>query len=150
GGAGTTLVTSATLDAGDEDGHDFPFTVDQGEIVQGIVTPDGDFDVVVEIWNDDTDALLETVDATFGREQVNFTAPLTGNYYFKVLGYEGEGGAYTITLSGAPSIIFELLPGDQISGDLGENTHIDYYVRLPVEESIAIDVVPDGDTDVVL
>lgn len=149
GGAGTTLVTSGTLEAGDEEGHDFPFTTNQGEIVQAVVSPDGDFDLVVEIWNDDSDEMEESIDASFGREQVNFTTTLTGNYYFKVLGFEGQGGSYTITLSGSPEVIFELLPGDQITGDMGESSHIDYYIRLEANEAIHINVVPDSDTDVV-
>ncbi len=150
GGAGTTLVTTATLEANDEDGHDFPFWAAQGDGLQAIVVPEGDFDVVVEVWNDDTDEMEERIDASFGREQVDFAAAQSGNYFFRVLGFEGQGGTYTITLSGPPSAIFELLPGDQISGDLGNGASIDYYIRLEADESIMANVVPDGEVDVVV
>ena len=149
GSTGTTFVTTGTLDPGDAEGHDFPFSADQGEVVQAIVIPDGDFDVVVEVWNDDIDEMEESIDASFGREQVNFTARQTGNYYFKVLGFEGQGGSFTITLSGPPTVIFELAAGDQVTGDLGQNSFIDYYVRLETNDEISIDVQPDGDTDIV-
>lgn len=149
GSTGTTFVTTGTLDPGDAEGHDFPFSADQGEVVQAIVIPDGDFDVVVEVWNDDIDEMEESIDASFGREQVNFTARQTGNYYFKVLGFEGQGGSFTITLSGPPTVIFELAAGDQVTGDLGQNSFIDYYIRLETNDEISIDVQPDGDTDIV-
>lgn len=150
GGSGTTLVTTATLEANDEDGHDFPFWAEQGDLVQAIVEPEGEFDVVVEIWNDDTDELAESIDASFGREQVNFVPTQSGNYFFRILGFDGAGGTYTITLNGPPLTVFELLPGDQISGDLGESTQIEYYIRLNEGESITVNAVPDQDTDVVV
>lgn len=150
GSTGTTLVTSATLEPDDSEGHNFPFTVDQGEIVQAIVTPEGEFDVVVEVWNVDTGAMEESVDASFGREQVTFTAAQTGNYYFKVLGFEGQGGSYSVTLSGSPGVIFELVTGDQVSADMGQSTSIDYHVRLAPGATLQLDASPDSDTDIVL
>lgn len=150
GSTGTTLTTTASLDTGDAEGHNFPFRAEQNDVVQAIVTPEGEFDLIVEVWNDDTDELEETIDASYGREQVNFAAPQTGNYFFKILGFEGQGGTYTIALSGSPRVIFELLPGDQVSGDMGDSAGIDYYIRLDPGEAINANVVPDGETDVVV
>ena len=149
GSTGTTLTTADSLEAGNGDGHDFPFTVDQGEIVQAIVQPDEEFDVVVEVWNDDSDEMEQSIDASFGREEVNFTATESGNYYFKVLGFEGQGGSYTITLNGPPGAIFELAVGDQVDGDLGQSTFIDYYIRLDAGEEMVVNVQPGSDTDIV-
>ncbi len=150
GSTGTTLTASDSLDAGNSDGHDFPFTVDPGEVVQAVVQPDGDFDVVVEIWNDDTEEMEDSIDASFGREEVNFTAAQGSNYYFKVLGFEGQGGSYTITLSGPPGVIFELAFGDQVEGDMGEVSSIDYYLRLDAGDNMALDVQPDAETDILV
>lgn len=150
GSTGTTLIVSDSLDPGDEAGDDFPFTLDESEVVRAIVDPDEEFDVVVEVWNDDTDTREESVDASFGREEVTFTATESGNYYFKVLGFEGQGGSYTITLNGPPGVIFELIAGDQVTADLGQSTFIDYYVRLEPDETVQIDVQPDADTDIVV
>lgn len=150
GSTGSTLVNFATLEADDSEGHDFPFTVDQGEVVQAIVTPEEEFDVVIEVWNDNTDVLEESIDASFGREQLTFTAGQGGNYYFKVLGFEGQGGSYSITLSGAPNVIFELIAGDEVSGDMGQHMAIDYYVRLDPGGALLVDATPDVDTDIVL
>jgi hypothetical protein len=101
------------------------------------------------VWNDDTDEMEESVDASFGQEQVNFTAGGAGNYYFKVLGFEGQGGSYTITLNGAPDVDFELLPGDEVTCDMGQSSNIDYYVRLDPGETLRVSVSPDADTDIV-
>lgn len=149
GSTGTSLIVSDSLDQGNTEGDDFPFVVDQGETARAIVDPEGEFDVVVEVWNDDTDTLVETVDASFGREEVNFTATDAGSYYFKVLGFEGQGGDYTITLNGPPEVIFELIAGDRVTGDLGQNSFIDYHVRLQSGETVQIDVQTDPDTDIV-
>lgn len=150
GSTGTTLETSATLESDGSEGHNYPFTVDQGEVVQAIVTPEGEFDVVVEVWNEDTDVMEESVDASFGREQVTFTAAQAGNYFFKVLGFEGQGGSYSVTLSGPPGVIFELTRGDQVSADMGQSTFIDYYVRLAPGATLQVDASPDSETDIVL
>lgn len=150
GSTGSTLVTTASLEPDDSEGHNFPFTVDEGEVVQAIVTPDGEFDVVVEVWNDDTDVLEESVDASYGREQVTFTANQAGNYYFKVLGFEGQEGSYSITVSGPPGVILELIAGDEVSADLGQSTAIDYYVRLDPGATLLVNASPDVDTDIVV
>lgn len=150
GSTGTTLIVSDSLDEGDDEGDDYPFAVDQGEVARAIVDPDGEFDVVVEVWNDDTDVLVESFDESFGREEVNFTAGETGNYYFKVLGFEGQGGSYTITLNGPPEVTFELIAGDQVSGDLGQSSLIDYHLRLQGGETVQIGAQPDADTDIVV
>lgn len=149
GSTGSTLVVSDSVDAGDEEGDDYPFTLDEGEIVRAIVDPDDEFDVVVEVWNDDSDTLEESVDASFGREEVNFTAGQAGDYYFKVLGFEDQGGSYTITLNGPPGAIFELIAGDRVTADLGQSTVIEYYVRMEPGETVQISVEPDADTDIV-
>lgn len=150
GSTGSTLETSASLDPDDSEGHTFSFTVDQGEVVQAIVTPDGEFDVVVEVWNDDTDDMEESVDASYGREQATFTADRAGTYYFKVLGFEGQGGSFSIALSGSPGVIFELLAGDQVTADMGQSTYIDYYIRLDPGAELNVNASPDADTDIVL
>lgn len=150
GSTGSTLVVSDSLDPDDQDGDDYPFALDQGEVVRAIVDPEGEFDVVVEVWNDDSDTIEESIDASFGREEVNFTAGQAGNFYFKVLGFEGQGGSYTITLNGPPGVIFELIAGDRVTADLGQSTVIEYHVRMEPSETVIIGVEPDADTDIVV
>lgn len=147
-GAGTTVSASDVLVDGTDEGHDFPFRATQDDVVQAIVQPEGDLDVVVEAWNDDTDEMEQRFDESYGREEVTFTVAETGNYFFKVVGFEGQAGSYTIDLIGPPTTIFELAVGDQVQADLGQATYIDYHLRLDPGQSVVIRAQPDPETDV--
>jgi hypothetical protein len=59
-------------------------------------------------------------------------------------------GNYTITLSGPPGAIFELIAGDRVTGDLGQSIAIEYYLRMEPGETVQIVVEPDADTDIVV
>ena len=148
--AGTTVTASDFLAAGAEDGHDFPFEAARDDVVQAMVQPEGDLDVVVEVWNDDTDELEQRFDESYGREEVTFAVAESGNYFFKVLGFDGQTGSYTVDLIGPPTTIFELAIGDQVQADFGQATFIDYHLRLDPGGSVAIRVQPDRETDVTL
>ncbi|HSM56146.1 MAG TPA: hypothetical protein VK879_08335 [Candidatus Sulfomarinibacteraceae bacterium] len=147
---GTTISAAASLPENSESGHDFPFTAAAGDTVYAAVQPDGELDVVVEIWNDDSDELEDQIDLSFGREDVAFIVPETGNYFFKVLGFEGASGTYTITMTGPPSVIFELFFGDAVDGRFGSSAAIEYAIRLNPDETMHVQAVPDANTDVVL
>jgi hypothetical protein len=148
--AGTSIWISNSLPEDDSEGDDYPFTAAADDVVQAIVQPEGDFDVVVEVWNDDTDQIEETIDESYGREEVTFTATQIGNYYFKILGFEGQEGAYSINLIGPPTTLFELAIGDQVEGQMDEAALIQYTLRINPSDEILIRVTPDADTDVVV
>lgn len=147
---GTTITAAATLPENSESGQDFPFTAAEGDTVYAAVEPDGELDVVVEVWNDDSDELEEQIDLSFGREDVAFIVPETGNYFFKVLGFDGAGGDYNMTMSGPPSVIFELVFGDAVEARFGSSAFIEYSIRLNPDETLNLHAEPDADTDVVL
>jgi hypothetical protein len=147
---GTTVTAVDTLPENDTGGHDFPFTALADSVIYASVVPEGELDVVVQIWNDDTDQQEEQIDLYYGREDVTFIVPETGNYYFKVLGFEGQGGDYTMIMSSSPTTIFELAFGDTVEGRLGEDGSIEYAVRVSSDEELVVEVEPDAETDAVL
>ncbi|MFW6042307.1 MAG: hypothetical protein ACOC9C_01350 [Chloroflexota bacterium] len=147
---GTTITAAASLPENSESGQDFPFTAAEGDTVYAAVEPDGELDVVVEVWNDDSDELEEQIDQSFGREDAAFVVPETGNYFFKVLGFDGAGGDYTMTMTGPPSVIFELVFGDAVEARFGTSGFIEYAIRLNPNETLNLHAEPDANTDVVL
>lgn len=147
---GTTITAGGTLSENDDAGHDFPFVAVSDSVVYASVIPEGDLDVVVEIWNDDMDQREERIDLYYGQEDVTFIVSDSGNYFFKVLGYEGQSGDYTMIMSGSPTTIFELASGDDIQGRLGEDAFIEYTIHLNAGDQLHLEVKPDDETDAVL
>jgi hypothetical protein len=125
---GSSVIAEGTLSS--EGRHIFPFFGDAGSIIDVLVEPDS-FDVVVEVYRDITgedDILLETVDASFGNEELTFELPERGGYYVALTGFAGAAGSYTITLSSDPLVIFEVASGDLIYGRVDEIGFIDYRI----------------------
>ena len=124
GPAGSTVFASDTLeDVGEE--HAFPFTAEEDELVFITVEPEGELDVVVRIFNEDTDEEVQEIDRSFGPEGAGFLVPEGGNYYFQVAGFEvddntedgGENlGSYFVTMLGSEGVLFELAYGDTVQG----------------------------------
>jgi hypothetical protein len=146
---GSTLQASDTLSAGSE--HLFPFnsTIANAAIV-AIVNPEDDLDVVVGIYDDDTDTLLEEVDNSFDRETLSFNLPSTGNFYIKVIGFDGSTGSYDITLSGPPEVTFLLANQDQVQGSFGSSSELDYYFRGESGDIFTASVLTSDSIDLVI
>jgi hypothetical protein len=150
GQANTALHTSDTISEGEED-HIFPFVASAGDRVAAIVQPVGsDFDVVLEIYDDDTDEVLDSVDLTTGFEELIFIASDGGSYYFAVKGFEGSTGDYDITLVGPATTQFVLAAGDVIDGRFPEGGVIEYWYDGLADETIVLTLESDVDTDAVI
>ncbi|MDT8305910.1 MAG: hypothetical protein RRC07_08245 [Anaerolineae bacterium] len=147
---GIRIVVHDELGAADSAGHAFPFTAPQGATITAELVPEPELDVVVDLWNDDDETLVETIDLSFGVENVTFTAPQAGNYSLIVRGYEEQTGAYTMTLSGPVSVLFELAPGDEVSGVFGEDGFVEFALALEPGDTLLLSATPDAETDVVL
>jgi hypothetical protein len=146
-GTGTTLIRSGTLLEGDEQGDEVHFAVQQGTAVRAVVAPEGEFDVVIEIWDLGAGQLLDSIDQSYGREETVFSAPGNGTFAFRVLGFEGQGGGYTITVNGPPPVVFTLVPGDSVEGNLGTQAFIDYNVQLAPGASLRAAVSTGNNMD---
>jgi hypothetical protein len=148
---GSIVFAADTLEEDEtEDGHAFPFTALTGEVVSFYLDPEFGFDTVIEIVNDDTDEVLEEIDATTGFEEAIFTVPEDGNYYFLVKGFEGAFGAYDATLLGSDFAIFELAVGDGVIGRFGTDGIIDYIYRGTAGETVIFTAETEDDLDLML
>ncbi len=146
---GSILQASDTLNAGAE--HLFPFNSSEGNTtVVAIVDPEDDLDVVVGIYDDDTDSLLEEIDNSFARETLSFNLPSAGNYYFKVTGFDGGTGNYDITLTAPPEVTFLLANRDQVQGSFGPTASLDYFFRGDAGDIFTVSVVTSDPIDLVI
>lgn len=146
--AGTTLVASNTLQGEEEQAY--PFFTTGSQLVTAYVEPEEALDVVVEVWQDDDETLLETVDLSYGAEQVDFSPPEPGNYSFTVYGFEGATGSYTMTIQGTAATIFELAPGDEVAGRLAEGSTLEYLFRLEPGAALTFTAQGEEETDLTL
>jgi hypothetical protein len=147
---GIRVVATDELKAGESAGHSFPFTAPEGARVTAEVVPAAGLDVLVDIWNDDEETLLDTIDLSFGVENASLIAPAAGNYSFVVRAYEAAGGAYTATLAGPATVIFELAAGDEVSGIFDASATVEFLMALSAGETIVVTATPDSATDAVL
>jgi hypothetical protein len=146
---GSTLSASDTLNAGSV--HLFPFHSNGPVSVIAVVEPQGDTDVVLSIWDDGTDTMLEEVDATFSREELSFDLPGEGNYYFQVRGFdETETGSYDITITTPQEVILLLATGDDVFGSFGTTGSLDFYFRGTAGEIFTVDVSTTDSIDLVI
>lgn len=147
---GSVVAASGTLlDA--EDSHVYPFTAISDQPVLAVVQPEAGLDVVLEVVNDDTGNVVQTIDSTFAYERVLFAPPADGgNYYIAVSGYEGETGSYQIYLLGGQDIFFELASGDTVYATLGDDSFSGFAYSGLTDETLTLSVSPDADLDVVI
>lgn len=120
---GSLIIAKDTLEEGDE--HAFPFTAAAGEIVNLVVVPEGDLDVIVQIFDDNTQEEIVTVDRSLFNEGLGFIVPEDGNYYYLISGFTpgdeevagGEStGDYTAYLYSTDLVLSEITTGDTIRG----------------------------------
>jgi serine/threonine protein kinase len=152
-GSGGVAIIVAEDDLPANDEHAFPFTTLRPSTVSIEVVPENGFDVVVEVYRDQTgtdDVQLEEVDASFGRESINFIAEEADDYYFRITGYNGDTGHYTVTLIGTADVVFELTYDDNVSGQVAADSHVDFYFFADAGERFTIQVMPESGFDVVV
>jgi hypothetical protein len=143
------FATNSLEDA--EEFHDFPFSALQDDLVIIQVDPvELEFDVVLQLFNDDTDELIEEVDASTGFEELLFFPPEDGNYYFRIIGFEGSTGEYDVTLVGSDLTFFELAIGDLVIGRFGENSFIEYFIGVDDDQTLTLFAETGDEIDLVL
>lgn len=145
---GSIIFAADTLEEGEE--HAFPFTTNPGETVRIYVWPDFGTDVVVKLFNDDTDELLEEVDNTTGYEEVIFTATELANYYFQISGFEGSTGYYEVAIVATELAYVELAGGDEVYGRLSADGPLEYFFGGVRGDVLTISVTSDEDVDIVI
>lgn len=108
--------TSQPLPAQTSTAH--PFWAEAGSQISLFVDPDFEFDVVVSLFNEADERLLE-VDDFLGLEMLRWTAPATGHYRAEVRGYDADvAGGYGLVLVADPTVRPTLWVGDWVVVDL--------------------------------
>jgi hypothetical protein len=106
--------------------------------------------VVVSVYDDDTDEILDEIDFSTGFEELVFTTPADGNYYFQVTAFEDTLGAYDITLLGSDFVLFELTYGDIVIGRFGGDSFIEYLFGAAAGDTINLTAKTDDEVDLML
>jgi len=160
GPAGSVVFASDTLEEVGEE-HAFPFTTIAGELVSVIVEPDGELDVVVRVFNEDTDEeVMDETDRSFTVEGVGYQVAEDGNYYFQVAGFVpddntedgGENlGGYFVTMFGSEKTLFELAFGDTVQGKFDTSDgFVEYIFNGTAGDTINITLETSEESDGVL
>ena len=122
-----------------------------GGSVTALVEEETDMDLVIEIYDGQTDTLLQTIDETVDTETFSFEPPdRVGLYYFLVKDFNGSSGNYTMTLNGTQEILFFVGPGDIVTGRVsGEDTVGFFYASTP-NQTLTVSAEPDANLDILV
>ncbi len=148
---GNILFAFGALDEADSaSGQPFPFTASGGEMVAAYLDPD--FDAVLQVYNDDTDELLLEVDDSTGFEEIIFITPESDatNYYFNVVGFEGDFGEYNFTMAASDLVLLELAYGDEIVGTFNTDGVMTYAFNGTAGNTLEITVATNDEVDLVI
>jgi hypothetical protein len=145
---GSIIFAADTMEEGEE--HAFPFTADAGETVRIYVWPDFGTDVMVSLYNDDTDELIDEVDNTTGYEELVFTATELANYYFQVSGFEGSTGYYEVAIVATELAYVEVTVGDEVYGRLSPDGPLEYFISGVRGDVLTISLSSDEEVDIVI
>jgi hypothetical protein len=91
---------TGSLAQGERD--EWTFVAAAGDRVDITVNPTGDFDVVVDVLNDNGQSILASgeIDVSVGQEEIrNLIIPAAGEYSISVRGFENLNGDYQVSLS---------------------------------------------------
>lgn len=146
--AGSLLMLEETLDEAIP--HHYRFIATDAGTITAVVTPLGDLDVVLSIYNDEEELLLE-VDEFFGEETISFTG-LTeepAEYILAVSGYMDQAGSYLIELEINEDVILYLIDGDELYGLVGDGP-LRYAIMLEDGQTITAVSEPEASFDVAL
>lgn len=159
GPGGSVIFADDTIEDAEEE-HFFPFNGFEGEIVNIVVIPDGELDVIVTLFEDETDEELFTIDRSFGDEALGYIVPEDGNYYFSVTGFvadeeNSEGGSgtgdYEVMLFGSDFVASETVSGDTVRGVFSpEDGIIEMTYGAVPGESVILTLEVAGDADGVI
>lgn len=136
----------------------------EGEVVDIIVTPEGDFDVVVDVVDESGNSILPNgeVDSSFGMEEVlDVAIPATGNYTIIVRGFADDTGNYTLSLVEAGTAVVTspvvggdgepIAYGDFVSGAVDGSAPVaSYSFAGAADDIVGMIITPFGELDAVV
>lgn len=146
-GPGSEL--SITLSMVNNAEHEYRFAADVAGLVVVQVDP-LDFDVVLEIYDDETGTKLLEVDDSFGQETLTFVPQRLGRYILVVKGYEGQRGTYDIAFFGSPDVLLEVVDGDVVYGWLNDSGRTEYVFDGIGGRTLTLTAFPEAGFDIVI
>ena len=139
--------------------HIWTFTGNAQEIVSIVLTPENQFDAILDIYGPDGSRLAALDEGFSGDAEVvaALELPLTGEYDIRVRSFAGEGGSYSLSLDeGGDSTNNFYDAGDLASGQVAQETlqqneaHAWFFTgRVGDEVTITVDpLTPNLDLDI--
>lgn len=153
---------AGTVDASGPSAWDFVGL--EGELIDIIIEPVGDFDIVFDVVDANGSSILPNgeIDAAFGTEEIReLTIPASGSYVILVRGFADETGDYQLTIAEAGTVTTT----PPIGGGDGESIEYGAFVSGAVDsanpmasysfsgaegEAVGMVITPFDDFDVVV
>lgn len=140
------------------------FAGQEGDVVDIIVVPEGDFDAVVDVVDSSGNSILPNgeVDASFGTEEVlGVVIPASGSYAIMVRGFAGDTGNYQLTLTEAGTAVSPppiaggdgtpIAYGDFASGSVDASNPVASFSFAGVaDDVVGMIITPSGDFDAII
>ena len=126
-GGGGQLVPGQTIQSNLVRGgqHVWKFSGNAGELVSIVLTPENQFDAILDIYGPDGSRLAALDEGFSGDAELiaGLELPLTGEYSILVRSFAGEGGSYSLSLDeGSDSTTNFYDAGDLIFGQTAQET----------------------------
>ena len=126
-GGGGQLTTGQTIQSSLARGaqHVWTFSGNAGELVSVVLTPENQFDAILDIYGPDGTRLSALDEGFSGDAEVvsGLELPLTGEYSILVRSFAGEGGSYSLSLdAGSDNTTNFYDAGDLIFGQTAQET----------------------------
>lgn len=135
----------------------------EGEVIDIIIEPEGDLDVVFDVLDADGNSILPDgeMDAAFGTEEIRELAiPASGSYYIMVRGFAAATGNYTLTIAEAGTAVAPPVTGGEgevieygafVSGSVDSaNPVASYSFSGAADDVVGMVVTPLGEFDAVV
>lgn len=136
----------------------------EGEVIDIIVTPAGEFDAVVDVVDESGTSILPNgeIDSSFGVEEVlDIAIPATGNYTIIVRGFADATGNYTLSIVEAGTAVVTppvtggdgepIAYGDFVSGAVDASTPVaSYSFSGAADDIVGMIITPFGELDAVV
>lgn len=135
----------------------------EGEVIDIIIEPVGDFDVVFDVVDESGASILPNgeIDAAFGTEEMReLTIPASGSYYIMVRGFADATGDYQLTIAEAGTAVAPPVTGGEgeaieygafVSGAVdGANPVASYSFSGAADDVVGMVITPFDDFDAVI
>lgn len=135
----------------------------EGEVIDIIIEPEADFDIVFDVLDADGNSILPDgeIDAEFGTEEIReLTIPASGSYFITVRGFADATGNYTLTIAEAGTAVAPPVTGGDgeaieygafASGSVDSaNPVASYSFNGTAEDVVGMVVTPLDDFDAVV